>query len=250
MGELSAAEILERVRETYATCETYVDDGLTVEVFDTLNASRVPVREKPNIAFKIRFRRSDGRLLFEAWEGDIIGFVAWGTTAHARSWSTLRESVVEEGSLDLMLGFSTVPLGLLANVPRLLVAHEMRGVATLDGFADTGEAEVDGVACRVLRRECEDFGDVETLFVGVRDHHIWKCLNHRVQDRARRQKMIERLKGQRWLPHRRRALREARARLDGPEFRVDSTTTFRPRFNVEIEDSEFEFEVPGDEISS
>jgi hypothetical protein len=125
---LSAAEILERMIASYASCKTYQDSG---EVTTAFSGSGPSFRDiKPfSTAFvrpaRFRFEFSSAFLPFDNhWRR----YLVWADGAKTRTWWDVKPGIVESPSLELALAGATgVSGGSAQRVPAMLMPSRVWG---------------------------------------------------------------------------------------------------------------------------
>lgn len=216
-SKVPAADTPERflanVARTYAGAKSYEDEGESAAVFTSPSGKRTVKKPfstrfvRPNLFyFEFSQRAGDG-------EGERERFVVWSDAApeSSKQWWTLRPKIQEvslrmavDGAAGVSARTSTIIPSLL--LPEALPSSPLRSLKDLR-FA--GEEVVDESACRKVEGK-NARGDVETYWI---DKSTW-------------------------------LVRKLVARMQIPGATVETTTTFRPRLDVEIPRERFEFEPP------
>lgn len=165
-ADVTSEGVLAKMREVYAGCDTYEDEGVVTRIF--LNRAVPRITQLP---FKTSFVREKQRLRYEFRDGP-NRYVVWGDENGARSWWTIQPDVKAFATIEEALGGpSGVSGGSATMIPPLLMP-EIRWGAVL---AIVENAEVKGVervgdrAC--YRVEAEYLGGMRiTLWVDTETH--------------------------------------------------------------------------------
>ena len=202
------SEVLRRIREAYADCESYRDEGEVRTVF----VSKDGLKRTDLKTFKTAFVRPDRfRFEFKARRGEVEWnqYVIWADEDGVRSWWTIEQEVEYPTSLGLAIAGATgVSSGSAYYVPNLLMPDLVGGRGLLpDGSKVIGEELLDGLACHKV----ED-PDGMTLWFDKEELLL-------------------------------RAVFQTRA-FEDEGFSTEKRMTYRPQFNVEIADAELTFEPP------
>jgi outer membrane lipoprotein-sorting protein len=208
-GELTAAQVLDRVARTYASCESYRDSGV-VKTALTESGGRRWTEEKP---FKTAFVRPD-RFRFEYTEESFGRQVCYIICADGKKvlkcWD-LQPGVEEAPSLGLALAGATgVSGGSAHTIPALLLPRQVGGrlLTDLPRAKRMEDGPIDGNAC--FRLEASLIGQPITVWV---DQQAFT---------------VRRIDEQRTFPG----------------FRTETTTTYEPAINCEIPPEMLEFNRP------
>ena len=135
--ELGAREILDRMVAAYASAKSYRDVGV---VQTTWSGWRSHVNQRP---FETAFVRGGGFRFEYADQGrrsilDMLMFhdermVIWGDNQNAKTWWTVHDGQVEEGTLGLAIAGATgVSGGASHSVPRMLLPDAVEGACIDD----------------------------------------------------------------------------------------------------------------------
>ncbi|MDG3006208.1 hypothetical protein [Paludisphaera mucosa] len=208
-------QFLAGVFKTYAGAKSYEDEGESTAVFISAAGGRRTVK-KP---FSTRFVRP--KLFYYEFtarngegEEEKSRYVVWTDAAPERSkiWWTLRPEIQDE-SLHLALGSGAGISGGSATIipallmPETIMANRLR---VLKGLKFAGEEVVDESACRKFEGKNLQ-GEVETI----------------------------------WVDKTTLMVRRIVSTMKIPGHTVETTTTYRPRMDVEIPRERFDFTPPG-----
>jgi hypothetical protein len=253
-SSIPADDLIARCRRVYAECETYQDDGYQSTI------QRSPEDGFPFQTrgyFGTRWRRPD-RLCFvfqraPEWPSTQARMRAlWTTTTGAWSWQSSEPVVKRIPSLEVAIAAAREATDdSSARIPRLLLRQPDCG--TLPSQPGDGEpTDLDGVACLKYSTRLSH-GEVRTVWIDLNDALIRRFDttlvlstegaaslleqqlrdleggSHPWMDEAARLELVELLKNQRWQT---RAVRN------------ETTIVYRPRFNIPLDDAEFEFTPP------
>jgi hypothetical protein len=253
---LSAADILERAHEAYATCTSYRDTGDVVTSFIHEQPRQRRTTSKP---FLTRFARPD-RFRFEFKERDIGPEENWkrylivAAGDVVRRWWSIRPDREPPASLSMALAGATgVSGGSAYTIPHLLMpdlgSKSLLSVEVVAESRHDGEESVDGRSChRILCRYSR--GSDNTLWIDAETFLLRRIFTmHDFDPSSMRQRLteIERLaaKDKNAPPGLLSRLREAHS-VPGPgePFRTESTTHYHPEINIPIDDHDLAFDAP------
>jgi hypothetical protein len=136
---LTARDILSRMRDVYANCTSYRDEGKVVSRFEEI--SFATVFERPS-SFRFEYRRSGGRS---------DHYIIWRTSpGDARSWWTIRPETRSVSMSLAIAGATGVSAASSHNIPRLLMPDEVGGFSfALDNWVDSTAPEEETVSGRL-----------------------------------------------------------------------------------------------------
>jgi outer membrane lipoprotein-sorting protein len=207
----TAQDLVSQVLRTYASCESYEDEGQATTTF-FFNGSRVQVLPFSTVFIRqgSRFRYEYKQLIHDEWSRYLI----WMDGNDISTWWTVRPLVVHPPSLEEALSAATgvsatssivVPSMLL---PTLTPRHTFDN---LEDFRLGKSVQIDGVTTIPISGMLVD-GHVQfTYWVGEKDHLIRK---------------VE------WT------------NVSNPDYRVQHILTYSPKLNSEIQPSKFAFDPP------
>ncbi len=207
-----AEPIIARMLTTYTAARSYADEGEVVQVFDY--GTRRETTKKP---FATRFVRPRlFRYEFSHRNGgakDSNLFVVWTDAAPDRSktWWTLRPEI-QEATLPMALGAGVGISGYSSmTIPALLMPGSLSShvLVSLREPRLTGEEAVDGAPCDRVEGEYAR-GNIETVWIDKATSLVRRIFIHSLVNGAK----------------------------------VEETTTYRPRVDVEIPPDRFTFEPP------
>ncbi|MFW6119260.1 MAG: LolA family protein [Planctomycetota bacterium] len=209
LEELTAAQILDRVASTYASCESYRDTGVVKTVFIESDEARHTTEK----SFKTAFVRPD-RFRFEYTKtsyGQQQRYIIWADGNEVLRWSDIRPGVERPESLGLALVAATgVSGGSAHTIPRLLLPEQVRGrrLTDLPAAERVENRQIDGATC--LRVKGSVLGQPTTVWI---DRETFA---------------VRRIDGQKALPG----------------FRTEETTTYEPVLNEPVPSEMLEFNPP------
>jgi hypothetical protein len=231
--------ILAQVRQAYAGCETLRDAGVRTSVAVEEDGSS---RRTSKYAFSLVFQRPD-RLRFENAFVDIGPEEDW--SRFVTIWNAGRSLLIglggerreSEDPSIVRLGRGFLPVSLL--IPDSDGADRLPDESTAEVL---GLADLDGHECVVVRGTSADGIDL-TLWISRIDGLVRKCIDVRVFDdrwREARRLELEKHVSQARSDEERSSIELAIEHLSRPRppYRDESTTTFDPRPDVEV-DPEF-----------
>jgi len=251
MPHVTAAEILDRARSLYATCQTYADEGERNQVLHTEDGPEGG--HVIRASFRTLFVR-DGDFLFEHREDEhpvlppgVRGAV-WTKAGRTSAWSPHELPFPFDGKLETALarhaGFSDA-LRLL--MPDCIGASPLPepGSAIVLGFGALRGIECMRIEGRPHNRHPPVVAWIEAATgalrrVEMRDEFTVAMLKEN-EERAHRVMLTEA------PPEHREFYLRSRERYppSNPRpFIAESTTTWHPRFDVEIDQETFEFTPP------
>lgn len=136
---LTTREILSRMRDVYANCTSYRDEGKVISRFEEI--SFATVFERPS-SFRFEYKRSGGRS---------DHYIIWRTSpGDARSWWTIRPETREATMSLAIAGATGVSAASSHNIPRLLMPDEVSGFSfALDNWVDPSAPEEETVSGRL-----------------------------------------------------------------------------------------------------
>jgi hypothetical protein len=233
-------EILAQVRRAYASCGTFRDAGVRTSVAVEEDGSS---RRTSKYAFSLAFQRPE-RLRFENAFVDIGPEEDW--SRFVTIWNAGRGLLIglggqrresDRASIS-RLGRGILPVSLL--IPEPDGADRLPDGSTAEVL---GLADVDGHECVVVRGTSADGIDL-TLWISRVDGLVRKCLDvHVFDDRWREAQRLDSEKhlAQARSDEERQAIERAIEHLSRPcaPYRDESTTTFDPRPEVELDPAPF-----------
>lgn len=250
----SAPELLERVRERYATARSYRDAGeqTTVYIHDDVAAGSRTERS----TFATRFRRPN-RFRFIHSEADAefsrTTSAMWLNASGVGSWIACVPGGGSE-SHDLQATFWEVDMyagGTIGELASLLGVFTDGSDPLPDGGSIAATAEINGQRCVAIDSPVVDHRR-ERLWVAIdlaavirKDERSALTAKVLEEQREHRRRILARMAKD---DPRRASMEASFAQMDsGPvrPFRTETTTVWHPEFDVEIADSEFEFTPPG-----
>jgi hypothetical protein len=209
----AAQALMRQMIRTYATCKSYADEGVVTSVF--ANAGGTKTYERP---FTTRFVRP-ARFRFEyratTPTGESPQGIVWGDGTSVREWSWYMTSSSERQGADLfgaLAGLAGTSTGASVRIPALLLPkedHALR-IANLKELEVLGEETIDGVPCTKLR--------------GLQPHDDSTLLL--------------------WIDNGQKLLRKVFEPRQIGVTRVETTTTYKPRVDVEVPSDELTFHPP------
>ena len=175
----TAAEILRRTAQSYASCKSYRDTGTVTSVGQNYRST---------LRFQTAFARPDRfRFEYNTSKDDPDGptrHVVWTRGGKAFSWWTVDPKVIEEDSLAMAVAGATGVSSMSAHtVPRLLMPGKVTGWAVTDLVSPRllGTEPVDGAVCFEI--EGHDWrGGTVTMWITKRSYLIRK-IQHRHQSK-------------------------------------------------------------------
>ncbi|WP_068412183.1 RNA polymerase sigma factor [Planctomyces sp. SH-PL62] len=205
--------LLAEVQKTYAGAKSYEDEGESTAVFTSPSGKRTVKKPfstrflRPNLFyFEFSQRTGDG-------DGEMDRFVVWSDAApeSSKHWWTLRPKVQEETLQMALGGASGISGGTSTLIPSLLMPEAVPTypLRVLKDPRFAGEEVVDESSCRKVEGKNLS-GDVETY----------------------------------WIDRSTSLVRKLVTKMQFPGATVETTTTFRPRLDVEIPRERFEFKPP------
>ncbi|MFM9959423.1 MAG: hypothetical protein ACKVZJ_15305 [Phycisphaerales bacterium] len=237
--EPEVTRLLEASKAAYERCSSYRDSGEVVTVF--IHDEPRPHRRTTIRPFKTLFVRP-ARFRFEFREQSIGPedewdryVVTWQNGVARTSW-TVTNKTEERDSLGLAIAGATgVSGGSAFCVPSLLLPNEIFGTHVFreDEWTLESDEPVDGEACARLR--CTRERGEEIMWIGRKTWLIRRVFERETFD-AEFQRRLEREANAALSMSGRRA-DEAR---DFTDFRTETTTRYRPQFDVHIDPAEFE----------
>ena len=212
VNALTAQQILERVAQVCAQCKTYRDTGCVTTVFVRGDGSRTD--KKP---FSTAFVRPD-RYRFEFTSqmpgmGKRYRYIVHMDANGVRTWWDVRPGVKKGSSLMMAVAAATGVSGCSAlTVPRLLMPGQITGgsLAYLDEPSRLQDGKLDGIECLRIKGEAVR-GSPMTV----------------------------------WLDKTTLLVRRIDTSHQFPTFRTETTTTYSPAIDVEIDPEELAFDPPG-----
>jgi RNA polymerase sigma factor (sigma-70 family) len=206
---LTARQILDRVAHVYASCKSYQDSGVVSTVFVEAGGKRRTVAKPFTTAF-IRPERFRFEYQEKALGGQDQRYIVWRKGNEVQTWWDVRPGVEKPASLGLALGGATgVSGGSAHTIPALLLPDQVLGRLT-----DMTEAQR-GAYARLDKSECFRIEGK----VGGQPTTLWI-------DRATF--LVRRIDTQRKFAN----------------FRTETTTTYEPAVDGEVEAKKLEFDAP------
>lgn len=144
---LTAETILAQMKQTYSSCQTYLDTGVVTTTF--IQSSGNWIDEKP---FLTAFIRSD-RFRFEYQETHSsveYRYIVWRNGADVLSWWDVKPGIGTGESLDMAIAGATgVSSGSAHIIPALLLPNEISGrqLSDITEARRIDDAEIDSVNC-------------------------------------------------------------------------------------------------------
>jgi hypothetical protein len=238
--QLSAAQLLARVRQRYSQASSYQDSGTISSVVDAagMGASRT------STTFRTAFERESGRFYFDYNEarGRILPperVVIWqAQPGAAQIWRTAEPEQVEEeelsGALSAMQGVSN---GLTALAPRLLLPPPLgvepgpfQAAYQLEGVERIGETPAFRIAWEGQQRTIR-------MWIRQSDFALIRLVDHQVIAAGE--------PGQQETEHESLASQIQRFQAEQQNTLVsDTTIDFQPVFGAALDASEFQFSPP------
>jgi outer membrane lipoprotein-sorting protein len=208
-GELTPAQIFDRVARIYESCKSYRDSGAVKTVYTSAEGPGHTQEQ----SFKTAFVRPD-RFRFEFTEESPRGqkrYIVWTDGDEAATWWDIRPGIEREESLGMALAGATgVSSGSAHTIPRLLLPDEVggRALAELRQAERIENGQMYGRTCFRIRGSV--LSQSETIWI---DRETFLVL--RIDEQV--------------------DLRGSRA---------ETTTTYEPAMNVEISPEMLEFNAP------
>jgi outer membrane lipoprotein-sorting protein len=205
---LKAQDVLDRMAEVYAGCESYRDTGVVKTVF-VLAAGNQTV-EKP---FKTAFVRPD-RFRFEYTAqrgGRQDRYIVWREGKEVQTWWDVKPGVMKPESLELALAGATgVSGGSAHTVPALLLPKDIGGwrLTDLTEAKRAEDAMIDKVDCAQIEGK---FGNASMTV---------------------------------WIDKKTFLVRRIDSKKKFEKFSTEETTTYDPVIDDEIPDKSLEFDPP------
>ena len=207
----SARQIMDQAISTYASCDSYLDEGEVRTLFLTPRGKRTEVKpfstafvRPTDFRFEFRDRVGDG-------EEDWTRYIVWRSSEAVKTWWTIRPGVKTAEDLPLALAGATgVSGGSAAVIPSLLLP-EMSGMryTSLTGLKLLGEEKVNG--SDAYKIEGQDRGGRTLTF---------------------------------WIDKASLLIVQLYERTKFPDFETEQTTIYKPRVNVEIAAEKLAFNAP------
>jgi hypothetical protein len=253
----TATELIERVKARYAGCRSYEDTGEQVSV--TVHGNAPWHRKTERKKFHTAYQRPDN-YFFDSCEVEVgpesewPRIVVWANSRGASSWEISkymagRDPERSSGTLQQVTGPGAHWASTM--IPKLLIPSlTYRGLPDVKSVSLQGVGTKDGVECYRLLTARDRTGDPMVFWI-----ECDSCLIRRIDERMNmtssvvreiHDHMLARLED---LPPQMRdsVFQEARERGRKPhdDYFVDTTTTWRPRMDHDIDPKVFEFTPPG-----
>lgn len=252
----TAAEVLERTKNAYATCSSYRDRGEVVTVFIT--GVKPYHRRTTRRPFRTAFLRPDSfyfqfRDVTVGPESEWSMYAVWAAGGRARSWSTRDERIKAHPSiLEALSGPTGVSGGSAIRIPRLLIPneHQAYSLPAPDGSTMREDALEDGTRCYVVRGPMPR-GDIREHWIDSTTYLLRAVHGEHLHTPARTREL--RAKARREIEERaeldpqqrRRLLDSMDSMTERPsEFTTTHTTTYEPEVDVAIASDAFELIPP------
>jgi outer membrane lipoprotein-sorting protein len=206
---LTAQDILLRMANAYATCESYSDFGVVKTVFFEKDGNRVTTKPfatafvRPN---HFRYQYEDQKS-----EGEALVYIIWANGNEVQTWWDVNPGVQKKRNLESAVAGATGVSGCSAhNVPALLLPDRIGGrkLSELSDAKRVEDDKVNGFDCFRIRGKEGD--DVTVL----------------------------------WIDKRSYILRMIKSDTKFPDFRTEETTSYHAAFNRRITDKMLEFNPP------
>ena len=208
---MSAQQIYDQMIATYASCDSYLDEGEVRTLFLTPRGKRTDVKpfstafvRPSDFRFEFKDRIGDG-------EDDWSRYIVWRNPEAVKTWWTIDPGVKVSEDLPLALAGATgVSGGSAAVIPSLLLP-EMSGMRyeTLTDLKLGGVEKVNGSDAYKIEGK-DPRGESLTL----------------------------------WIDKESLLIVQLYQRTKFPTFETESTTTYKPRVNVEIAKEKLAFNAP------
>jgi outer membrane lipoprotein-sorting protein len=210
----TAKHIITQVADVYKTCKSYFDSGVVKTIFFMKDGKHVD--EKP---FTTAFVRPD-RFRFECSSkfpipgAKPMRYIVWAKGKDVRSWWDVQPGIKKEVSLEMALAAATgVSGGSAHTIPVLLMPKEIGGwsVTELHQLNRIADSLLDNVECyRIQGKRKVSDSELITLWISKKTFLI-----HRIDSTHK-----------------------------FPEFRTETTTTYKPKVDVVIDESKLTFNAP------
>jgi len=211
----AARQILDKMAHAYSSCKSYKDEGVVTTVFFDSNGRKRTTKKPFTTAFvrpgrfRFEFKERRGE---EEWDR----YIVWRDGKSVRTWWSVRPGINNLKSLSMALSGATgVSGGSAHRIPSLLMPDELVDFCFthLTDLELLDDEDVDGVLC--FKIQGKDFrGEVNTLWIEKRSYLVWKIVGY----------------------------------SKFPDFRTETTTTYKPQFNVDVRPEELEFNPPVKEV--
>jgi outer membrane lipoprotein-sorting protein len=206
---LPAQEILQRMAEAYATCESYNDLGVVKTVFFEKDGNRVTTKPfatafvRPN-HFRYQYENIES-------EGEALIYIIWANGNEVQTWWDVNPGIQKKRNLGSAVAGATGVSGCSAhNVPTVLLPDRIDGrkLSELSDAKRVEDDKIDGFDCFRIRG---NEGDSATVL---------------------------------WIDKRTYILRMIKSDHKFPDFRTETTTSYHAAFNRRITDKMLEFNPP------
>jgi outer membrane lipoprotein-sorting protein len=209
--QLPARQIIDKMAHAYSSCKSYYDEGVVKAVF-----FRNRRRWTEELHFTTAFVRP-GRFRFEftrgfGKEGIWNRYIVWRDGKSVRTWWSIEPEIENPGSLSMELAGATgISRGSANKMPRLLLPDEIGGWS-LTNLMEPELLEdeiVNGVPCFRIHGK-DNLDDTNKL----------------------------------WIEKKSYLVRKIATQHSFPDLRTEITTTYNPRFNVDIQPDQLKFNLP------
>lgn len=244
---------MKRMADVYAACSSYRDTGDDVSVFIDDGSRNRRTRSRPFRTLFVRPRlfRFEFRNRDIGPEVDWPIHVIWRTGEATYTYGSRANYRERTKSLGMAVAGATgVSGGTAHTVPRLLMGAEIGGFCITDllDLRVEGEEEVDGHACHRLTGR-RPRGQDQTVWIDSQHFLIRRLYDSQILEappEAERKRRLEEVIAslERTHPGAAKHFHERGSSFPTGPTRVESTTSYFPELNVQIDPSQFEYD-PG-----
>jgi outer membrane lipoprotein-sorting protein len=153
-NSLAARQILDRMADTYAHCQSYQDTGILKENYSP------SVTEDKEILFTTAFIRPDCfRFEYQKQEKSSLSrYIIWAKGKDVRSWWNRKGSIEKTTSLDFALAAATgISSGTANHIPALLLPEQIKGRRFTDmtQIKRIEDGKLDSIDCFLIQGSYE-----------------------------------------------------------------------------------------------
>jgi len=217
----SAADILKKMKDTYAGMKSYADTGVVLDL-PQANSSNPILARSSRHTFSTYFSRSPRGFILDYHACDICRYVVWGDPDAFHSWNKAtgdRYDYPNPNNLGAMGGSPAV-----SKIPTLLYAK----APLLSDFSYYDDVELDGT---------------ET----IEGHRCYRLVGRAHDEYAATGKVVNVRKMTLWIDAEsfllRRIAQDSGREAGGSEHRIEMVT-YQPQANPTIDDAKFKFTPP------
>ncbi len=207
----TAKQIIDKIAHAYSSCKSYYDEGVVTTVFFHDKLGKRTTKRPFTTAFvrpdrfRFEFKNRRGE---EEWDQ----YIVWRDGGSVHTWWSIQPGIKNRNSLGMALAGATgVSGGSAHKIPKLLMPDEIKGwnLANLIDPELLDDEDVNAISCSKIQGKHLS-GDVNTLWVEKRSYLVRKIATQR----------------------------------SFPDFRTETTTTYNPRFDIDIRPDQLEFNPP------